>query len=499
MTSRQLRTIQELIESRGERDERQHAEITRAFERASVDRSRDARQERKQFEEMKAEVTDLGWALEEAGEAAREGFLRLDHHLDRVQGELAAAWDGVRRLLEEGPRAKAAREYRERGERAYSNGWVDDALEDFHKAEAENYEDFAVYFQLADLYAELGEDAKAIEYYEKTAKYARPYLVDVAAEALLAAAGLRERQGDFEGAYKYASDARQLNPQGRKIARRVAYVCARLAARTGRTSEALSALRRLFEIAPGTSLWVPGKPAFASIQPQIRELLQELLKRAEARANALLESIAAAKTALGRLQGVAETESTKRIDASCARIREELGAREYVNACEARELARKVCGEAWTAVIEACERHLESLGAEERAAGEKVVEGRERATAAMRGHVGRGVWVFLGVWFGLAIPALAVVGVSVALRAVSSGNFVTLWGAADLAALVIGIAAGIMATRRARLKDRRRCLEEVQRWEEERTKLLERASAMQAEREAAMARLKESGAPSPAG
>jgi len=143
-----------------------------------------------------------------------------------------------------------------------------------HDAEEKNYEDFSVHSQLAELYAELGEDAKAIEYFEKTAKYARPHSRDIAAEALLASAILRERHGHLEDAYQAA--AYELKPRQCKIRRRTAYACARLGVRTGRTAEALSALRRLFVIAPRTSLRVPGKPVFEPIEQKIRGLLNHL-------------------------------------------------------------------------------------------------------------------------------------------------------------------------------------------------------------------------------
>lgn len=362
----------------------QHAEIVRTLAEAKSDLA----------DEVKSETADLGWTLEEFDETVRQGFLRLDHHLDRVQAEVGARLDRIERHLKEGPRAKAAREDREQGERAYVNGWVDEALESFQNAEVKNYEDFSVHFQLADLYAELGNDGKAIEYYEKTAKYARPYSRNIAAEALLGVAGLRERQGDLESAYTCATEARELKPAQCRIARRVAYVCARLAVRTGRTSEAVAALRRLFSIAPRTSLWVPGKPVFASIRRNIHELLNELRAESDAQVHRLLEEAQRVRTEIAALCGEKGRDLTREIDATLDQVRVLRAGPRYSDAVDAERAARQALGRGWTALGQACDLCLNESRAEAARLSAEVEEAEARARQAQSEYGGRGILVW---------------------------------------------------------------------------------------------------------
>jgi WD40 repeat protein len=70
---------------------------------------------------------------------------------------------------------REARAYRSRAERAYLNGWYEEALSDFLEAEKRNYPDFAVHRSIASIYLyHLIDPPKAQAYFTKAAKYARP-------------------------------------------------------------------------------------------------------------------------------------------------------------------------------------------------------------------------------------------------------------------------------------------------------------------------------------
>ena len=79
---------------------------------------------------------------------------------------------------------REARAYRSRAETAYVNGWYDEALADFLEAEKRNYPDFAVLRSIANICLyHLVNLSKALEYFGKAAKYARPSDTRQSAEA----------------------------------------------------------------------------------------------------------------------------------------------------------------------------------------------------------------------------------------------------------------------------------------------------------------------------
>jgi len=70
---------------------------------------------------------------------------------------------------------REARAYRSRAEKAYLNGWYEEALTDFLEAEKRNYPDFGVLRSIANICLyHLVNLKDSLEYFQKAAKYARP-------------------------------------------------------------------------------------------------------------------------------------------------------------------------------------------------------------------------------------------------------------------------------------------------------------------------------------
>lgn len=84
------------------------------------------------------------------------------------------------------PLDTAAKELRKRAEDAYANGWFDDALEDFLESEKKNKYDFSIHISLGMIYLfQKKEREKALEYFDKAVKYAKPKSPYHASYALL--------------------------------------------------------------------------------------------------------------------------------------------------------------------------------------------------------------------------------------------------------------------------------------------------------------------------
>jgi WD40 repeat protein len=109
---------------------------------------------------------------------------------------------------------REARAFRSRAQRSYVNGWYEEALGDFLEAAKRNYPDFAVHRSIASIYLyHLIDLPKALEYFRKAAKYARPSDARQSAEALYFAGMVCVIQRKLEEAAAHLQDAVNLNPE----------------------------------------------------------------------------------------------------------------------------------------------------------------------------------------------------------------------------------------------------------------------------------------------
>ncbi len=169
---------------------------------------------------------------------------------------------------------REARAYRARAERAYLNGWYAEALRDFLEAEKRNYPDYAVHRSIAQICLyHLIDLPRALEYFQKAARYARPLDAAQAAEASFFAAVVCLLQHDPGAAFNHLREAVTLNPES-AVAR---YQLACLAALQGAAGEALESLElairadaRYFELAGAET-------AFDAIRAAVTALLDRLM------------------------------------------------------------------------------------------------------------------------------------------------------------------------------------------------------------------------------
>ncbi|MFN7944531.1 MAG: hypothetical protein U0Z53_04210 [Blastocatellia bacterium] len=175
---------------------------------------------------------------------------------------------------------REARAYRARAERAYLNGWYEEALRDFLEAEKRNYPDYAVHRSIAHICLyHLIDLPRALEYFQKAARYARPLDTEQAAEAHFFAAVVCLLQHETRAAFTHLREAVTLNPE-LSVAR---YQMACLAALNGDADEALESLElaigsdaRYFEMA-GTDA------AFDAIREAVTALLDRMMPPVRAR------------------------------------------------------------------------------------------------------------------------------------------------------------------------------------------------------------------------
>ena len=175
---------------------------------------------------------------------------------------------------------REARAYRTRAERAYLNGWYEEALADFLEAEKRNYPDYTVHRSIACLYFYHFIDLpKALEYFRKAAKYARPSDARQCAEALYFAGVVCALEQKLTDAQGYLAEAVQVNPELHEAH----YQRASLAALEGDSHAALESLEAAIK---GDSRYYERAqcdPAFEGLGSQVRALLDRLIQPVQER------------------------------------------------------------------------------------------------------------------------------------------------------------------------------------------------------------------------
>lgn len=157
---------------------------------------------------LASSFTMLSDGLQELCFITEGGFREVIDRLDLQSKTLEA----IKEILER-PLDTQARELRKRAEVAYLNNWYDEAEIDLLAAEKKNYQDFIVHQILGNIYYHhKNNHPKAIEYYQKAAKYASPVSKKHASNALICAGIVYYKLGRLEDSYKSTKMALELSP-----------------------------------------------------------------------------------------------------------------------------------------------------------------------------------------------------------------------------------------------------------------------------------------------
>ncbi|MFY9556727.1 MAG: hypothetical protein WAV47_18605 [Blastocatellia bacterium] len=175
---------------------------------------------------------------------------------------------------------REARAFRSRAEKAYLNGWYEEALADFLEAEKRNYPDFAVLRSIANICLyHLINLTNSLEYFRKAAKYSRPSHLRQAAEAHLFAGVVCSIQKLFNEGLEHLGEAIALNPQLFEAH----YQKASLAAILKDTHTAVGSLEIAIKGDPRYYERAKGDEVFDSVRPDVQALLDRLMQPVQAK------------------------------------------------------------------------------------------------------------------------------------------------------------------------------------------------------------------------
>jgi tetratricopeptide (TPR) repeat protein len=188
---------------------------------------------------------------------------------------------------------REARAYRTRAERAYLNGWYEEALGDFLEAEKRNYPDYTVHRSIAQIYLyHIIDLPKALEYFLKAAKYARPSDQKQAAEAYYFAGIVYVVERQLEPAMDHLRQATELNPELAEAH----YEQSRVASLLSRGEQAVASLAQAIEGDARYYERAKSDAAFDPIRPRVQALLDQLMRPVR-------EKIVEVKQDAARLEG----------------------------------------------------------------------------------------------------------------------------------------------------------------------------------------------------
>lgn len=229
-------------------------------------------------------VRDVGEGLEELRATFEWGFTELIWQIEQEREVLK----GILKVLQ-APLDTQAKELRKRAEYAYRNGWIKDALEDFLESEKKNRYDFTIHQNLGNIYLfEQKNPEKALEYYEKAAKYATPKSSYYTSISLLHIGLVKYLQEDFRGAYKATSRATELSPNLYEAHYQHAQYCAKIG--PSYYNEAIEHLRTA--IVDGDKYYcakADSERDFNAMKLELRSLFEDLRNKAKSQAKLEIE------------------------------------------------------------------------------------------------------------------------------------------------------------------------------------------------------------------
>lgn len=241
-------------------------------------------------------VGDVAHSVHQTNKMFDARFSEIIWVLEQQNVELVSILNKIYREISL-PTTTRAKEYRERGNTAYANGWFSDAKRDYLLAIENNPYDFSVYHSLGNLYffdseKKSGEQRKkdcltAVDYYHKAMKYAQPYSKEFVAFSGIHLAQVYSQLKDYNSAYSITNEITRLTP-GFLEAK---YLHAQNCVQVNRKKEAIDNILDLLEKKILFALFIDRNPIFAPISSEIRAIYLRLINNYHTEANIFIKKV----------------------------------------------------------------------------------------------------------------------------------------------------------------------------------------------------------------
>jgi len=217
-------------------------------------------------------IDNIAYRIEDGMDGLRAAF---EFGISEVVWQIEQNRQVLKNILEVlmAPLDTQAKELRRRAEDAYANGWFEDALDDFIESEKKNKYDFSVHISIGmiNLFQKVDRE-KALEYFERAVKYARPKSQYHASFALLHVALIKRDLDQIAEAEKLTAEAIELTPAFAEAL----YQNAQYNAQLNHIQKSLSNLEKAVRIDRNYSLKADNDNMFDPIRKEVNKLFEKL-------------------------------------------------------------------------------------------------------------------------------------------------------------------------------------------------------------------------------
>lgn len=220
-------------------------------------------------------IDSMAYGVERVEEGIYELKSAFEWGISEVVWQIEQNREVLKSILEVlmAPLDTQAKERRKRAEEAFANGWIDDAEEEFLESEQLNKFDFSIHISLGIIYLFSKIDKmKALSYFEKAIKYAKPKSAYHTSYALLYKSLIKFDFGEVKDAEKFTTEAIGLSPDFAEAL----YQNAQYNAQLMNIDKSISNLEKAIKKDKYYCLKAHKDPLFDPIRAQVNQLFEKL-------------------------------------------------------------------------------------------------------------------------------------------------------------------------------------------------------------------------------
>ena len=299
-------------------------------------------------ESIREGIEDLAYGIDEV----REGIYGLKAAFEFGISEVVWQIEQNRAVLEDilevlmAPLDTQSKELRKRAEKNYAKGYFEEALEDFLGSEKNNKYDFIVQISIGMIYLfHLVNREKALEHFEKAAKYARQESDYHASFALLYAALIKRDEDKIEDAERLTDEAVGLSLDFAEAL----YQNAQYNAQLKNSRKCISHLEKAIKIDRNYCLKADKDEMFNPVRHEVNALFERLRDEAVAKAEDGYKSIAPAIGKIneivvqaGRVGGGIDKLNVNKFSAELSDVKKRLDRRNYFDGLDAQARLQEI-------------------------------------------------------------------------------------------------------------------------------------------------------------
>ncbi|RQW83310.1 MAG: hypothetical protein EHM79_16475 [Geobacter sp.] len=220
-------------------------------------------------------ITDIGYSIDAVAQGMDKLGAAFEWGISNVIWQIEQSREVLVSILAvlQAPLDTQAKERKKRAIDAYSYKWIDEAEEEFLESERLNKFDFSIHISLGMLYLfDKKDEDKALEYFDKAVKYARPKSNYYTSYGLLHKGVIKFQKGLVAEAIECTEESIDLSPDFSEAQ----YQNAQYNASYGNTDKAIRSLKTAIQLDQNFSIKVCNDTLFDNMRPNVLQLFSEM-------------------------------------------------------------------------------------------------------------------------------------------------------------------------------------------------------------------------------